>query len=498
MKITPFIFILGFLFISGNSFTQELLKGTVNDEEGGPIPHAKVYVKNSSELRTVSDVNGYYEMRLTPDEYFLFFSASGYDTREAYITISETTVTKDMILFPTKIQDIDDINVSVKKSNPGRDIMLKVVAKRDQINPWNYPHTVHGYIKATEKITRKGDDKPKDEEKKKKKKSDEDETTDPSGVVDPFAEKHKADENLANNMNLIEVDFIRHYGSKSKVKEIRNAFEQRGSKRNNLYYTTTVKSNFNFFANLLHLDDLHQTPVSSPISGPGILSYKYKLIDQYEEGGRKISKIKIIARNTATTTLAGHIYVIDSLWLVQKLELTMEKGNLLVYDYFTISQEFDHPGDTMCVLRKQTLNYGVKYKSESSICSTIANFDSYNFAPQFGAKFFGNEVAITEQEAYDKDTTYWSEKRQVKLTPEERQFIIAKDSIYDAQHRTEYLDSIDKIFNKVTVLKVLWWGIDHRNRAKKNQWSISSVAGTARPIYIAGPRVAPSFNFFKK
>ena len=47
------------------------------------------------------------------------------------------------------------MNVSAKKSNPGREIMLKVVRKRERSNPWSYPHTVEGYIKATEKIVRK-------------------------------------------------------------------------------------------------------------------------------------------------------------------------------------------------------------------------------------------------------------------------------------------------------------------------------------------------------
>ena len=168
MKTTQLIFFFSFLLLVGSLHAQKLLKGTVTDELGSPIPHAKVFVKNSTELRTVADVYGYYEMRLIPDEYFLFFSASGYDTREAYVTVSETAVTKDMVLFPTKIQNIQDINVSVKKSNPGRDIMLKVVARRDQTSPWNYPHIVHGYIKATEKITRKGDNEPENEKKKKR------------------------------------------------------------------------------------------------------------------------------------------------------------------------------------------------------------------------------------------------------------------------------------------------------------------------------------------
>jgi len=54
------------------------------------------------------------------------------------------------------------------------------------------------------------------------------------------------------------------------------------------------------------------------------------------------------------------------------------------------------------------------------------------------------------------------------------------------------------VFNKVTFLKVLWFGIDHRNRENKSQWTLSSIAATARPLYIAGPRIAPSFYYFKK
>ena len=251
MKIAQFILFTLALFYGGTAFGQKLLKGHISDEEGNSIPFAKIFVKNSADLRTLADADGYYEMRLYPDEYFLYFSATGYETRETYVTISETEVVKDMILFPTKIQDIEDVEVSAKRSNPGREIMLKVVKKRDEINPWKHPHTVHVYIKATEKIERKGGNKSdeKEEKKKKRAKEDEAENTDPDGIEDPFAEKRKEDEKFANSMNLIEVDLTRHYGSKSKVKEIRNGFEQRGSKRNNLYYTTTVKSNFNFFKN---------------------------------------------------------------------------------------------------------------------------------------------------------------------------------------------------------------------------------------------------------
>lgn len=484
------LFFFSCLMFTG--WTQQLLNGKIFDEKNVAIPFAKIFVKNNAEMRTIADANGYYEIRLYPGEYFLVINATGYNERETYVVINDLPVNRDLQLFPTSVKDLQDVEVTVKKSNPGREIMLKVVEKRDSINLWNYPHAVEAYTKATEKIDRK------EKETKDKKKNQEAKSDDPGGISDPFEEEEKKKRDaLTQNMNLVEVQLTRYYSPPNKVKEIRNAYDKRGTDQN-LYYTTTVKSNFNFFQNLLHLDDLHQSPVSSPISAPGILSYKYRLEDQYEENGLKINKIKIIPRNTATTTLEGYIWVIDSLWLVQKLELTLNKGNLLVYDRFTIRQYFEHPGDSLCILVKQELDYGVKYKDQSSSCTTYTEFSNYSFTPEYGKKFFGNEVSVTDQKAYERDSSFWKDQRKVALTTEEQAFIVAKDSIRDYQNRKEYLDSVDAVFNKITALKVLWFGIDHRNRAKKSQWTLSSIAATSRPVYIAGPRIAPSFYYFKK
>ncbi len=485
MKSWKWIVFFLFLALSIKGQAQQLLSGRILDERNVPIPYAKLYVKNTADLRTISDANGYYELRLFPGEYFLVFTALGYEDRESYIIINEQQQQRDIQLFPAKIQDLGDVDIATKRTNPGREIMLEVVKIRDQINPWNYNHTVEGYTKATEKIDRK--------EKDEKKKSEENNRS----IDDPFEDGNSSENSKERNMNLVEVQFSRAFSPPNKVKEVRNAYEKRGNDLN-LYYTTTVKANFNFFENLLHLDDLHQSPVSSPISAPGILSYKYRLEAQYIENGVKINRIKIIPRSTSTSTLEGYIWIIDSLWLVQKLELTMNKGNLLRYDYFTIRQQFDHPGDTLCLLTKQELEYGVKYKDQTSTCTTVTDFSKYNFNPQFGAKFFGNELSVTEKSAYEKDTSYWGQTRTTQLTEEEKAYIIAQDSIRDYRNRKEYTDSIDAIFNKVTFLKVLWFGIDHRNREKKTQWTISSIAATSRPLYIAGPRVAPSFFYFKK
>lgn len=467
-----------FCFIIQSASAQLFIRGTITDENNSPIPNVKIFVKNSPEMRTVANSLGQYEIALMPGEHFLIFNSLGYDERETYVSVADVDITRNFQLFSSRITDIQAVDISAKKANPGRDIMLKVVNRRDQINPWNYPHIVDVYIKASEKINFKESDKKEGENRE------------PS-----FEEKEKNE--AANKMNLVEVQLTRNYAPGNKVKEIRNAYTLRGSAKT-LYYTTTVKSNFNFFQNLLHLDDLHQTPVSSPISTPGILSYRYKLESKIEENGRTISKIKISPRNMATTTLEGYIWVIDSLWLIQKLELSMSKGNLLYYDNFKIYQEYEHPGDSICILKNQTLTYGVKYKSESSDYKTEALFSNYNFKPEFGNKFFSTELAITTKEAYEKDSLFWKDKRPAKLTAEEQRFIVINDSIKDAHNRVEYLDSVDAVFNKLTILKVLWFGVEYRNRVKRTQWSVGSLATLIQPVFIAGPRITPSFDYFKK
>lgn len=471
------LFIL-FCFIIQSASAQLFIRGIITDENNSPIPNVKIFVKNSPEMRTVANSLGQYEIALMPGEHFLIFNSLGFDERETYVSVADVDIIRNFQLFSSRITDIQAIEISAKKANPGRDIMLKVVNRRDQINPWNYPHIVDVYIKASEKINFKEGDKKEGDNRE------------PS-----FEEKEKNE--AANKMNLVEVQLTRNYAPGNKVKEIRNAYTLRGSAKT-LYYTTTVKSNFNFFQNLLHLDDLHQTPVSSPISTPGILSYRYKLESKIEENGRTISKIKISPRNMATTTLEGYIWVIDSLWLIQKLELSMSKGNLLVYDNFKIYQEYEHPGDSICILKNQTLTYGVKYKSESSDYKTEALFSNYNFKPEFGNKFFSTELAITTKEAYEKDSLFWKDKRPAKLTAEEQRFIVIKDSIKDAHNRVEYLDSVDAVFNKLTILKVLWFGVEYRNRVKRTQWSVGSLATLIQPVFIAGPRITPSFDYFKK
>src|SRR5690606_15879212 len=158
---------------------------------------------------------------------------------------------------------------------------------------WNYPFEVNVYIKTTDEDLNTDNGKSKN--------------TNTRLEDDPFnSEVSKSSQKL----NLLEVQINKNYAPVDKIKENRTAYTLIGSNRN-MYYQTTVKSDFNFFQNYIELADIHQNAILSPISLPGILAYKYKLEQKYEEGEQTIYKIKVTSRNTSSSTLEGYIYVVD-------------------------------------------------------------------------------------------------------------------------------------------------------------------------------------------
>jgi hypothetical protein len=481
------LLLLLFLLSSSLSNYAQSLEGLITDELGIPIPYATVYVKNRPDLRTVSSEKGTYVLYLDIGSYDLVVKYLGFQTIERFVAIHQGKNTLNFYMEPSS-NELGEIEIKVKRTNPGHEIIKKVVERKDQINPENHSHIVDVYLKASEKraLTQKFSKKELKEELSK--------------IKDPFEREQKEIElttNSSDYLNMVEVELQRHFQPPNQVKEIRTAYTKHG-KTDRLYYTTTSKSNFNFFSNILYVDDLNESPVTSPISWAGILSYKYKLVQQFVEDGVKYHKIEISARNSAVSTLTGYLIIQDSVWMVKELSFRMEKGDLLKFDYFEIDQYFDNWGDTLCVVNQQIMRYGVNFKRDETNASTTVNYTNYQFGKEFGKKHFTNEVAVTQQDAYDKDSVYWKENRKVQLTPEEIRLLRRQDSITAIYTKKEYLDSVDKEFNRITFWKIAWFGIDHRNREKKNQWSLSSLASTFEPIYVAGPRITPNFDFFKK
>lgn len=490
-----FILIVTFMFTISNIWGQTIA-GYVYDEENVPVPYANVFLKNIG-YGTTTDGSGKYFIQLTdPGVYDLVYSAVGFEKREKRIILKDREEVIQNIWLKTDVQELEEIIVDSKGKDPAYGIISKAMDQKERWREQYQSSTSRVYIKALEVISEK------EKKKRARKKAKEDEVkatgVDDFDIEDKKTKKEKeAIKEKIPNMNMVEVKMLRHYQAPNKVKEIREAYKKYGSDYG-LYFTNTVEDQFNFYENLIDARNLNLQPLVSPLHFTSFLTYKFKLEETSFVNDQMLYKIKVTPLKRGNATWEGYIWILESYYCILKVDLQLSGHGLIIFDEFSIQQEYEFIEDSTLVLSRQAFEYTSKAGKQDFKGKTIATFRDYEINPQFSKNYFRNEVAVTTQEAYDRDSTYWGQIRPEPLTKEEQEFQHKKDSIKAYVNSEEYLDSMDAEFNKVTFLDVVWDGIEFSNRKKKRHWGVSSIPGLLNPFSIGGLRIGPSGWFFKK
>jgi len=486
MKLVRVIQFTLFLFFANSTFSQSIT-GVVYDDEGNPVPYAKVYAINFTNLGAVTNENGEYFFGCDFGNYDLLVRCIGFKDQTVNVTVATQTPTEVNITLIREENLFEQVDIKEKKKNVGWEIVQNVIANKKNFEQQYQGFTCDVYIKGVETF----------EEKEKKTQEEEE----PDGESRDLFQEQK-DEIQAqidgdkNRLTLVEINLTQHFELPNKTKEIRTGYQTIG-KPAQIYFQSTVNGEFNFYKGLIRKDDLHTSPIVSPLHPSGILSYKYKLVDIITEGNDTIYKVEISARDVGTSTMEGHLYILKHEWVLTKVDMTLHKGNLKIYDNFHIVQEYQKL-DSIWVVSKQVFDYDTKYAKETVHGTTTVVYSNYIINPVFPPKFFSNELGSTTEEAYDRDSTYWENVRPIPLTEEELRKKFVQDSLTAIYTKKEYLDSVDAVFNKITFLKVLYFGIEHRNRETKTQWYLSSLISFYEPVSIGGMRFGPYADYFKK
>lgn len=471
---------------------SQSISGFVLDEANNPIPFAKVYVKNFTNTGAVTNIEGKYSFAIAEGNYEVMYSSLGFEPQTINVTVTGLKPTRQDVYLKEEYNELETVEIKGKKNNVGYEIIRNVMANKKQLAKQFDAYTCDLYIKGTETF---------DKKEKKAKEVEDSEEDNPSDVFEDQKKeiRDKIENNGGPRLNLIELGVTAHFQYPNKIKEFKTASTKIGRPQQIYLKNSPVTEDcyFNFYENLLMKENLHETPIVSPLHASGILSYKYKLKEIITEGLDTIYRIHISPRSFGTSTMEGDLFVKKHDWVLTKVDISMHKGNLKVYDDFRIIQEYKQV-DSLWLVDKQTFIYKTKYGKETVKGETVVSYSNYIINPIFEPKFFNNEVGITTEEAYERDSTYWEELRPEPLSIEEQRKKFIQDSLVAVYTKKEYLDSIDADFNKITFLKATFLGFDHRNREKKTQWWLSSVVDCIEPVGIAGPRFGPGFGIFKK
>jgi len=480
--------------------SAQSISGYILNEENQPIPYSNIYF-TELQTGTSSDQDGKYFMAIAVEgEYEMVVSSLGYTTKNFKIILREKDVQKNIWLSSSE-SALDEIVVKASKKDPAYAII-----KKTQENKKKYLSQIQSfkskvYIKAAEKKEIK---EKKRKRKKKQKETIQANSEDPietgmgSSSADILAQEAKAAKAKIPQINMVEMELTLNYQYPKKYKEERTAYKSYGSARG-LFVPRFDETDFNFYRNMVHLRGIAEAPVISPISRTAILSYKYKLISSEVENDQLVHKIKVIPRKSGNSTCKGFLYINDGLWNINRLDLTLNKDALMLFDKFQLKQRYQQLEDNIWIPDRIEFIYEAKQNKRISFKgNTMILYSDFEKDYAFPPKFFGSEIAITTREAYKRDTTYWKNLRPEPLTKEQRIIVHRTDSIRAVRNSKVYQDSIQKKFNKVTFMDLAMDGIGFRNHEKKQQINISSIPSLIEFELVGGLRIGPYVSYFKR
>jgi len=206
------------------------------------------------------------------------------------------------------------------------------------------------------------------------------------------------------------------------------------------------------------VDQVNRSLVS-PIADNALGFYKYKLLGtQYDDKGRLINKIQVIPKRANDPIVQGTIYIVEDQWNIESLSLYALPEATRVYflDTLSITQQYINQelnDDWLLFSNTATFQMGLFGFEFEGVFSAF--YSNYDLDIDIKDGFFGNELIKVEENSNKKDSTYWEATRPIPLTAEEGLDYVKKDSIYEARHTPEYLDSIDRNNNEFGFLDPL-------------------------------------------
>jgi hypothetical protein len=147
---------------------------------------------------------------------------------------------------------------------------------------------------------------------------------------------------------------------------------------------------------------------------------------------------------------------------------------------------------------RQEFTYLTKAGKSKQSGRTIALYSDYNVDTSFAKKHFTTEVSSTAQEAYQRDSSFWTTVRKEPLTEKELRFIQYRDSVVRAHTTIAYQDSVERFNNKITLKKIFLDGISQYNWRKERQMIFPTIPDFYQPIQFGGARIATHFYMNKR
>ena len=329
-----------FIFIiSSSAQSVSGLKGIVKTKGGQPLPFAAIAVKGT-EIGTISNEEGKYQLDLKPGYYEVVFQYLGFKTGMKSFTIEDKMQTFDVTMEEQAL-NLGEVRIGSKDEDPAYTIMRRAIAKSRYHFLQVESYTAKAYSKSSFVIT----DLPLEFMYKKELKEIEKESNFKKGV--PIL-----------NESVSEVTFNQPNSYKQRVIAARNSQDKNFANANAYFLTSFYQPEV--------------VKAVSPLSPKAFGYYKFEYLGAFRENGIEVNKIKVIPRSYGEGVYRGTIHIIEGEWSIYSLDLeTVNTGfNIGIKQVYSpvqnvwmpVNQQFHVAGGI----------YGLKGKGDLVISQTFS------------------------------------------------------------------------------------------------------------------------------
>ena len=436
------------------------LSGWVVNDKKEPLPLASIEVKELKKGSVTND-DGSYAFYLERGKYDVVVSIVGYKTKVTTVYINNADVVETIVLEDNETSNLSEVILKVKTRDGAEELVRNVIQNKASVLDAIGSYSANVYIKAFQLD---------------------------SGVT---KKREVADSLLKENfegMSLAEVLLKLDRSAGGQLKEERLGVKKQGN-TSSLFYLSATEGDFYIYDNLIQAPPVSKIPFVSPLSYSGLVAYRFKTIKIDRTIKPKVYTIAIRPRQLSNATIEGEITIQDSTWAVFSTEFRLPQAHMPEYDFMEVKQQYEAFGDRARMITRQQFNYYSKTKKGRLYGETTVVYSGYELKKNFKKGHFGMEVSSTSIEAYEKDSTFWKSVRAEPLSKQQELYTRYQDSIYRYTRSVAYLDSMDRVLNKITWKKMLIFGQIFNDHRKERMWILPPITSMIQPVAFGGARL---------
>lgn len=437
--------------------SAQILQGTIEDEEGDPLPFANVWVEGSA-TGCATNAEGFYSLELNPGDHNITVRYLGYATQRQQVSVRSGQVTEaDFRLAPESLT-LQDVVISGSE-DPGMAIMRKAIAQRERYRRECTDFSVDAYVKSLQKI----DEAP-------------DRILgiriDGGDVLD------------SNNAGIVYLSesysrlHVKNAGSASRQTREEMLASKVSGDAQGFSWNEAAPMEISFYEPRLDIAGVSERHFVSPLADDAFLFYRFSLAGTIVEDGSLINKIAVIPRRNQDPVFRGFLYIIEDSWRIYATDLFLTRdAGIEFIDSLSVSMTYQPVDSLHWMPVSRQFRFRFRILGIRGGGYFMAFYRNYQIQPVWEKRRFGPEVLSIEQGANEMDSSYWADIRPIPLSPVEIKDYREKEILERKRESREYLDSLDRQSNKLQVTDFLL-GYTHENSFKESRWYWESPLNT--------------------